>query len=117
MTDRELLELAAKAAGYHHRIYEDGEWLELRYGLKFALFVFDPESNDHGDYWNPLEDDGDALRLAVNLGIDIELFCDSVSANHFNFTNNQLFEWHADEYQAVRRAIVRVAAEIGRNIK
>lgn len=54
MTDRELLELAAKAAGY------DVTW------LKDSQFI-------HGrdDWWDPLTDDGDALRLAVKLHMQV----------------------------------------------
>jgi len=55
MTDRELFELAAKAAD-----------IPLK-----------PDFAERSDYymtdrlmWNPLTDDGDALRLAVKLGID-----------------------------------------------
>ena len=50
MTDRELLEAAAKAAGidYYARAQSGGML------------------TDNGE-WNPLTDDGDALRLAVRL--------------------------------------------------
>lgn len=49
-TDRELLELAAKAAGYEYA--KHGGY----------IVVFGIPGN-----WNPLSDDGDALRLAVKL--------------------------------------------------
>ena len=52
-TDRELLELAAKAAG-------------LNYSFEYGCY-FDDEY-EQGCDWNPLDDDGDALRLAVKLG-------------------------------------------------
>jgi hypothetical protein len=49
MTDRELLKLAAKAAGYNMAKVLDGYPMYMEgYGI-----------------WNPLTDDGDALRLAV----------------------------------------------------
>jgi hypothetical protein len=59
----------------------------------------------------PLEDDGDALRLAVKLGIDIVpgggrtiVYCQGL----------QVCEYHSqDHYAATRRAIVRTAAAIG----
>ena len=92
MTDRELLELAAKAAG-------NG-------------FVI--------GYWNPLTDDGDALRLAVKLGLDLELHgCNSTHpyAVAFDCNRNIAEEEqpdNGDPYAATRRAIVRAAAEIGR---
>lgn len=92
-TDRELLELAAKAAG----IYLTIEYLGHE--------KYKPD-------WNPLTDDGDALRLAVELDIDIV---------HAYGTRTAAGETTAgysadgqDNYAATRRAIVRAAAEIGR---
>ena len=101
MTDRELLELAAKAGGV-----ELGYWCPNN-GAFWC-----------GEYWNPLDDDGDALRLAVKLGLDIEMQEDCVYANGFDVQNYQLFEWHNnDPYAATRRAIVKAAAEIGKGMK
>ena len=103
MTDLELLELAAKAAGidwFDEPAAKQGRGLHLK----------------SGRFWNPLTDDGDALRLAVKCNLDIELQEDCVFANGFEVQNYQLFEWHKDDpYAATRRAIVRAAAEIGRN--
>ena len=56
MSDRELLEMAAKAAGY------DG----LRWSMLRQCFY-----DCSGIYWRPLDDDGDALRLAVKLQLQI----------------------------------------------
>ena len=53
-TDRELLEMAAKAVGMHvkaHRVDADDNFTHLVVGQKFK-----PEKID----WNPLADDGDA---------------------------------------------------------
>ena len=63
MEDRELLELAAKAAGLH---------VDVRSTIPGWLWV--RESKTHGPYrlWNPLTDDGDALRLAVRLSIEVQ---------------------------------------------
>lgn len=99
MTDRELLELAAKAAGYR-------EWEYCERGHEPSLYV-----DGHG-FWAPLHDDGDALRLAVNLRIRIAGMGQRACA----FTGLQEF-WEKEEsdlYAATRRAIVRAAAEIGR---
>ena len=107
MTDRELLELAAKGAGI--------QFSELGGGARYA-----PQTGIMQPYvpWNPLTDDGDALRLAVKCDLDIELQEDCVFANGFEVQNHQLFEWHKDDpYAATRRAIVHAAAEIGRNLK
>ena len=55
MTDKELLELAAKAAGYEARWFGD-------------VFCRDTKLEPYPwRGWNPLTDDGDALRLAVKL--------------------------------------------------
>jgi hypothetical protein len=105
MTDRELLELAAKAAGI-----ELGGWSE-------DLHAF--WKGRTGDAtWNPLTDDGDALRLTVKLRIELEFGSDFVNTGR----SQNLGEWHlaqeklSDPYAATRRAIVRAAAEIGRNM-
>lgn len=92
MNDRESLELAAKAAG--HTITG---WCAGRRGAAWA------ELSDTSK-WNPIEDDGDALRLAVKLGIDVFPWQDKHRDRH-------------DPYAATRRAIVRAAAEIGRQMQ
>ena len=99
MTDRELLELAAKAAGI--------EVLRSRLNdpLCGDMLVTKSSRNTYhkNGPWNPLADDGDALRLAVKLGIDISM---SV-VDYWDKTST-------DPLAATRRAIVRAAAEIGR---
>ena len=101
MTDRELLELAAKAAG-------------LKEGIGGAFWTED------GGVFDPLTDDGDALRLAValNMGISIPVFnkhrADVISFRH-PLVN--AIEEGNDPYAATRRAIVRAAAAIGEQMK
>jgi len=97
MTDKELLELAAKAAGI--------EWPQ-----KISDFS---RQYDGVRSWNPLTDDGDALRLAVKLSLSIWRY-DTLSTSKPNFTDWQCDERGDDPYAATRRAIVRAAAEIGR---
>lgn len=113
MSDREFLELAAKAAGMEPPFDALG-------GLR--AWVGSPEG---GHWWEPLNDDGDALRLAVKLGIEI---CpdaeDHSTQTAFMVGNcgyNTYEEWGQfrdgrddDPMRATRRAIVRAAAEIGR---
>ena len=109
MDDRELLELAAKAAGYLN-------WTPRAKGLYIET---GSSRGSSGFYWNPLDDDGDALRLAVKLGIDLEWRNDGrvaayrhANANGHCFT---AFESSREERDAAtRRAIVRAAAEIGK---
>lgn len=91
MSDRELLELAAKAAGHCYSWSDKYECLETwRDGDKIKRF------------WQPHRDDGDALRLAVKLGISV--FSPDCAEHHND----------GDVCAAVRLAIVRAAAEIGK---
>ena len=107
MTDREYLQLAAKAAGYEY----NGLWFDERTGL----LVWEPPTNYESRHWNPLTDDGDALRLAVKLRIHVRHFPHDVEAQV------ERGYWREDDgsdpYAATRRAIVRAAAEIGRSMK
>ncbi len=106
MTDRELLELAAKAAGYLG--------VATEYPNGYAEFSrtdgFSPRGSN---VWNPLTDDGDALRLAVAL--DIPISSESVNGSTWVCKEQlQVMQPHrGDPYAATRRAIVRAAAEIG----
>ena len=104
MTDRELLVAAAKAAGYRL------EWHIPRAGSD--------EPHIEGIDWNPLTDDGDALRLAVKLRIDLSIWPDKACVQSVGgvLLDQPIFE-NGDPYAATRRAIVRAAAEIGRAMK
>lgn len=104
MSDRELLELAAKAAGY--RLDADGDRADERNNAGAPI------------RWNPLTDDGDALRLAVKLRLDISKRPDDVVEVSNNSETLDEFRWAwesygVDPYAATRRAIVRAAAQIG----
>ena len=143
MTDRELMEMAAKAAGYSLSAVSDMIWSD-------AAVEYIP--------WNPLTDDGDALRLAVNLSITMDFggrsetvpanVCANLPKKHRWWATGGI-SWVAQEYvpeemwatgraedcrfadwylqtypdavkgigPATRRAIVRAAAEIGKQIK
>ena len=76
--------------------------------------------NDRGgsSLWNPLYDDGDALRLAVKLGILflIDVQCGKVVKKTVVTDGKTKHEVNhdGDPYAATRRAIVLAAAEIGR---
>lgn len=94
MTDREQLELAAKAAGIEIKVSEvDGTTLYTR------------DSSVGWRIWNPRDDEGDALRLAVKI---------KWVPSRIEFEKLAVQD---DPYAATRRAIVRAAAEIGRNMK
>lgn len=113
MTDRELLELAAKAAGYEY--ITPLEEYEGSIGLQVG------STNPMRTYtWNPLKNDGDALRLAAVLRLHI-LHNDQgepvlwVSAVLNKRGIHGVVEFQDEEQRdaATRRAIVRAAAEIG----
>jgi hypothetical protein len=107
MTDQELLELAAKAAGYL-------SWTPRGSGL----FIDTDPSRGTGFYWNPLTDDGDALRLAVKLGLRIEINTQVLGDTLVSSEFYDHVECHkSDPYAATRRAIVRAAAEIGKSVE
>jgi len=103
--DKELLELAAKAAG----IEPLGKAFEMN--GDFAGFCMPTRK-----VWNPLTDDGDALRLAVKLRLELgfpkEYCVWSFGTNGVVCTEDP----SNDPYAATRRAIVRAAAEIGRGM-
>jgi len=111
MTDKELLEFAAKAAG-----------------IKLGAGV-----DEHGAFeenWNPLKYDADAFRVAVHLKIDVQQAggigtkskpYTAVIAGYGVPFKSGSFSWHdvaepvgSDRYAATRLAIVRAAAEIGK---
>jgi hypothetical protein len=117
MTDRELLELAAKAAGIRVHVVEPSKAIG---GVKSLLFLEADENGALTAPWNPLEDDGPALRLAVKLGIAIQLHPSWVYARAV--PPNDPYGWREitegwgntkDPLAATRRAIVRAAASIG----
>jgi hypothetical protein len=115
-TDRELLELAAKAYGITRK-WENGR----------GIVILD----ENGAYcWDPLIDDGDAFRLAAKLGIIITpgifpkyLFNDDIFTANVEAIRNYLPALYADwtindgnQMEVIRRLIVQAAAEIGKNL-
>jgi hypothetical protein len=102
MNDRELLELAAKAAGYDGL----GSWDER------VNAMWDGE----GWHWNPLTDDGDALRLAVKLGLILDCKYQSAMPHDRQGVGEDWLDGDGkdDPYAATRRAIVRAAADIAK---
>ena len=113
MEDKKLLELAAKAAGIEWECFHEA-----------GIEKYD------GDLWNPLIDDGDALQLAVKLHLRIEINKASVVIywTHDD-SEKSLYEYpnhtQGDDYdivysgheEATRRAIVKAASKIGRDMK
>jgi len=110
MTDRELLEMAAKAAWITIKPVEIKN-VEFAGDDRFIGYSTDPHEWLRG-WFNPLTDDGDALRLAVKLNINITHSAFGVDATKTGSAIS--FEgWGADRLSATRRAIVRSAAAIG----
>lgn len=100
-TDRNLLALAATAAGL--RVCS---WLQDGYP-----FVEDSHGKRYG--WNPLVFDSDAFRLTVQLGLALVPYTADIAALH-NASGRSWAEMRgADTYAAARRAIVRAAAALG----
>ena len=122
MADREMLELAAKAYGFGS---DSGGfiWTESEYprgsSTNGALWNY-KGWRDTAELWNPLTDDGDALRLAIacQLGISIVggraglVECVSFKQCHCFVSSREIAD-DGDVCAATRRAIVRAAAEIG----
>lgn len=115
--DRELLELAALAAGY-----------ALKWGEVYMLgddeidctdepYVVSGQPDEADWHWDPLHDDGDALRLAVKLNFnvckrehEVEIFND----DNGEFLCSVSISEGDDPYAATRLAITRAAAAIGK---
>ena len=112
MNDRESLELAAKAAGI------EGEWKErvssygdyTQHGIDIGRQYF---------FWNPQQYDDDAFRLAIELSIVVSTGENWARAQVPNEAVFEEFshEDYQDIFAATRRAIVRAAAEIGRQMQ
>lgn len=100
MDDKELLTLAAKAAGILGKFNR----------TVGAIRVLPGQKTPYGmayNYWNPFLDDGEAFRLAA----DLDLFG---SPSYWHYLALARLHNSIDKYENVRRAIVRAAAEIGR---
>ncbi|MGU1391581.1 hypothetical protein ACSEUY_25560 [Pseudomonas aeruginosa] len=100
MNDRTLLELAARAAGIDPVLAEP---INFSTGVEY--------------YWNPRDDDGDALRLAVKLRFDISVERE-IQVSWWQGESLETVTWPLgdDPYAAARYAIVRAAAEIGKSM-
>lgn len=102
LTDHELLELAARADGHGVEFDQFGVW----YDNKYTVLM-----------WNPLHHDGDALRLAVKLRLEVSPI-DGGGVDVTRYTEHEpsgellASECSADPYADTRRAIVSAAAAI-----
>lgn len=111
MSDRELLEKAARAGGI-----EKCTWGDMYKVPPLPDGTLIAKTGG----WNPLTDDGDALRLAVQLRLGIvhgwESFEEQPLATVWISHDGQCLAEEIkgdDPYAATRRAIVRAAAVLG----
>ena len=114
MTDREMLELAAKAAGV------EIEWRRSA----GAYYYDDPETGR--EEWRPLDDDGQTLRLAVKLCIDVShdaigmksfVYARTVFNDETHIGLSEIFDDESERLDRTRRAITRAAAQIGKEME
>ncbi len=115
MTNKELLELSATAAGIKELTWREGS----------QCFYYDDDETGR-ECWEPLDNDRQAFKLAVDLGIAITPYPIYAMPKHSviakRYKNGIMREVNAtecleiycdDKYAATRRAIVRSAAAIG----
>lgn len=113
MTDRELLELAAKASGAKSTRYlRNPSWEEGDY-------AFEADFGYGITPWNPLEDNGDAFKLAISLQMRVSErqakiehpyepeLCKPLAYSYVSRGEEQ------DSVKATKLAIVRAAASVG----
>lgn len=106
MIDKELLEMAAKAHG-----------LKVDRFSECGHYIYTPSL---GKWWSPLMDDGDALRLAVALGIIINPDkLEERSIAEWGDAEQRIRYWHGlnniGAGAATRYAITAAAADIGKS--
>ncbi len=108
MTDREMLELAAKAAGL--------EFNDKR-SPTGSIALYCPMEG----WWDPLTNDGDALRLAVKIWICLDIEGEAICASVYKARPENCIHVHEREFNdmaaATRRAVTRAAAEIGKSME
>lgn len=117
-SDKQLLQLAAKAAGYVIVGEVDAMVVQPGESKAGGLVIRNDRGGD--SLWNPLLDDGDALRLAVIMKFD--LITDTARNQSYAGAKNRFvsaYVYHdheKDNYAATRKAIVLAAVEIGKKI-
>ena len=115
-TDKELLQLAAKAARKDLTGYE---WIDTPFYTGFQRRNIDPESGfeEQTQEYNPLVDDAQVFRLAVDLDMDVCLSPKDKAVTAFTLSygavSSHTEPYGTDKHAATRRAIVRAAAAIG----
>ena len=98
ITDRQMLELAAKAYG----LSDEWRWFE---NSAYQGYVFFYNNEITANRWNPLENNGDNFKLAVKLGLFLKK---NVQLDLLWVTRRKL----KDPDKFIRRSIVFCAAKI-----
>ncbi|HFF2105798.1 TPA: hypothetical protein ACGBGH_004801 [Pseudomonas aeruginosa] len=110
MNDRELLELAARAAGLRsHWFFSASEGLQVSH-----------KNGDRRFNWNPRTSAGDALRLAVTLGLIVNPDRENqrtLVSNQAGYEYCAIYWDNLGEMAATRLAITEAAAEIGKSMR
>ena len=120
MTEREMLEFAAKAVGITLKPVEVKN-VEFMGDDRFIGFMTDHAQWKRG-WFEPLTDDGDALRLAVKFGLIVCVMRDPGFTGVYIGSDSpcgkyDTVEMHGDnEMAATRLAITKAAAEIGKSM-
>lgn len=116
-TDRELLELAAKAAEIQI------EWHRWPSTAREAAYVPNGDvSEQHGACylpWNPLTNDGDAFRLLIDLRLIVTQYSAGLTVHQFGpvLATTYYKDFDGDRRAAARRAITLAAAAIATTTK
>lgn len=114
MDDRELLELAALAVGY------EGRYIFRAGGSKGSGWPYDIVGFERvgGAMWNPLNNDGDVFRLAVDLDLPFRRAYNGTFETGNDKSGFPIWEARGEDPRAAaRRALTRAAAVIGYHMK
>ena len=107
MSDRELMEFAARAVGYvPAQIYS-----EKTKSLIWASVSGFPTA------WKPLVDNADAFELMVNLKMSVLVGDEGIRVNAPNLEFQLGIPVEEDLFSSTRKAIVMAAAEIGKKLE
>ena len=116
MTDRELLIMAARAAGYHLCSTWDTSDTSKAWA---SVWTKDWAGNLTTKLWNPLVNGNDAFNLLFDLNFEVER---NDAGDRFYVGRMNEAKWmedaddHESRIQAFHYAIVRAAAQIGQEM-
>lgn len=105
-TDRDLLELAAKAAGIEIHFDDEGDCYRIT-------------SSGIRTYWDPRHFDGDAFRLMVDLRLIVVQYTAGLTVHQGGpvLSNTSYAKFDGNRCASTRHALVSAAAEIGRKMQ